>query len=243
MRLIFDAAVKLIPIMMGYLPVGISFALVAAEAGIDNAAIIGMSVFVLGAASQIAAVPLIESEAGVFYIFLITFLVNFRHAALSASLSPHLGGFSKAQLAVFAYGLTDEAFAIHARDTQNKTFRKATAIAVNAGTHLIWVLSTAAGCYIGLLFIKYMSFIKLEFALSAMFISIIALFIKSDAVADELIQWKKLGRILLILFAVVAMTLGFYFADWRHLSIWVPAVAAAVFIFCGGGIKSDRTGR
>lgn len=240
MKLIYNAAVKLIPIMMGYLPVGVSFALVAAAAGLNNAEIISMSIFVLGAASQIAAVPLIESEGGVFYICVITFLINFRHVALSASLAPSLRPFSVKELAAFSYGLTDESFTIHALDIENNKFNKAMAIAVNTGTHLIWVLSTVAGCYVGHLIVKHMHFVQLGFALPAMFLSIVVIFLKSKIVVKNAVKIRVLARYAFIICATIAMTLALLSAGLKSLSFFVPALAVAALIFGADRLAEKR---
>lgn len=233
--------VKLIPIMLGYLPVGISFTVIAAEAGLSNAEIIGMSIFVLGAASQIAAVSLIDLDYGVFYIAFVTFLINFRHAALSVSLSPALRKFSYRELAVFSYGLTDEAFSIHTLDLGRNTFTKRVAIAVNVGTHLIWILSTIVGCYIGFFILEHLSFIHLDFALPAMFLSIVTIYMKTKI--SEFGLPKTWLRYVLIISATVIMTLLLLLAELKSFAFFLPALVVAACVFITEHIKHRASPR
>ncbi len=237
MRLIYKVAVKLIPIMLGYFPVGISFAIIASASGLSNAEIISMSIFVLGAASQIAAIPLIDAGYSVFYIFLITLLINFRHAAFSATLAPSLREFSAKELAIFSYGLTDEAFTIHVLDIENNKFNKPLAIAVNVGTHLIWVTSTVAGCYLGFFITGKMDFLKLDFALLAMFLSIVVVYAKSKIVVKKALQIRVLLGYLMIIVVTGVLTLLLLFAGFKSLSFFVPSLAIATFIFSMGKLN------
>lgn len=235
MNWIYKSSVKLIPILTGYFPVGVFFAVIAAEAGMSNTEIIAMSVFAMGAAAQIAVVPLIESDTQVWYIFLLVALINLRHVALSASLAPSLRDFSKKEMAVFSNGLTDESFAVHALDIENGVFQKNGGIAVNIGTHLIWVLSTVAGCYAGAVAMR-VDFIKLDFALPAMFMSIIIIYTKSRVSKDQsaakksrIRAWAKQG---LLICVVAGMTLALSVAGYSSLALFLPALLiAAGYIF------------
>lgn len=225
MNWIYKTALKLTPIILGYFPVGVSFVLIATEAGLSNLEIIAMSAFVLGAASQIAAVPLIAGDYGIFYIAFVTLLINFRHAALAATLAPRLGGFSRGELALFSYGLTDESFSIHALDIERRRFFKSTAIAVNVGTHLIWIAATVAGCYIGLFITQNLHFIRLDIALSAMFLSIVVLYLKGK---DCERNYSRYG---LIITANIALTLLLLYCELKSLAFFTPALAIAVVVF------------
>ena len=248
---IYTAAVKLTPILLGYFPIGVSFAIIAAEAGLTAAEIISMSIFVVAGASQLAALPVIEVGGGLFYVFVLTWLINIRHAVLSASLAPALHSFSNRELAVFCYGLTDEAFTIHALDIERKQFNKQTAIAINLGVHLIWVAATAVGCYVGFMLIETMEFIRLEFALPALFAGIIALFIKhkiappptsseKQSMQKQSINLKSLIEYVGIVLLTVTITLLLWFGGWTSLAFVMPAIGAAVVMFAINQIKAKR---
>ena len=253
---IYTAAVKLTPILLGYFPIGVSFAIIAAEAGLTAAEIISMSIFVVAGASQLAALPVIEVGGGLFYVFVLTWLINIRHAVLSASLAPALHSFSNRELAVFCYGLTDEAFTIHALDIERKQFNKPTAIAINLGVHLIWVAATAVGCYVGFMLIETMEFIRLEFALPALFAGIIALFVKhkitppptssekqsmqKQSMQKQSINLKSLIEYVGIVLLTVTITLLLWFGGWTSLAFVLPAIGAAVVMFAINQMKAKR---
>ena len=56
---------------------------------------------------------MLTGGAAAFSIILTTFMVNLRHVLMSSSLAVFLGGTKKRWLAVFAYGITDESFAVN----------------------------------------------------------------------------------------------------------------------------------
>lgn len=236
MKLINKVSVKLIPIVLGYLPVAISFTLIAVEAGLSNAEIIAMSILVLGAASQIAAIPLIDGGYSIIYIFFITLLINFRHAALAATLAPCLQKLSFPELALFSYGLTDEAFSIHALDIERERFAKHIAIAVNVGVHFIWVMATVVGCFVGAFIVKYFSFIRLDFALPAMFLSIVTLYFKGKIQKQEL---QVLVNYILIIVVTIILTLLFLLYSFKSLAFFMPALIMGG-LFLGGFILKNK---
>lgn len=221
---------KLFPIIIGYIPVGISFALIAIEIGLNKIEVIIMSVFVLGAASQIAVLPLIKDEAALFYIFIVTFLINLRHVALSSSLAPNLKNFTTFETLIFSYGLTDESYTIHALDIESKHFKKNTAIGINVGTHIIWVISTVIGCFIGTLLINYFNYIRIDFALTAMFVSIVAIFIKINVYEKKKVSFYKVIRIGLIGIVSSICSIILYNYGFMGAATFLPAIMVGLYI-------------
>ena len=224
MKQVVEIGARLFPIVLGYLPIAVSFTLVATEAGLSYAEIIAMSILVVAAAAQLAAVPLIDGGYGVAYIAFITLLINFRHAALAATLSPSLRDFSRPQLARFSYGLTDEAFSVHALDIERGRFSKTTALWVNVGAPSIWILSTVVGCYLGGIIVQHLHLVRLEFALPAMFFGIITLFLKHKLhkLKDETVR-AGLGYAVIVL-ATVALTWVLLKLSLTSLAYFVPAL-------------------
>ena len=101
------------PILFGYIPVGFAFGVLALQAGLSPLNTVLMSLMVLGASSQLIAIQLLSTAVPILTVVLTTLLVNLRHMLMSASLSPHLRSWRRFEIALFAYGLTDEAFALH----------------------------------------------------------------------------------------------------------------------------------
>lgn len=87
-RLMFFEGIKAgIPIAIGYIPIAITFGLLAKSMGIHYSIAAMMSFWVYAGASQFVAVNLLALNATYWEIVLTTFIINFRHFLMSASLS------------------------------------------------------------------------------------------------------------------------------------------------------------
>ena len=73
-----------IPVILGYIPVGIAYALIARQAGFSVLETCMMSVFVYAGASEMMAAGMYAQGAGIAAIVLTTFILNLRHFIMSA---------------------------------------------------------------------------------------------------------------------------------------------------------------
>ena len=101
------------PICIGYIPLGLAFGILAQKAGFDWLDIGIMSAIVFAGSSQFIAVSMLGAGAAPPSIILTTFAVNLRHVLMSSALAVHLHGVSRRFLSLFAYGVTDESFAVN----------------------------------------------------------------------------------------------------------------------------------
>lgn len=161
------------PICLGYIAIGLAFGVIARKTGLQPLEICLMSVVVYAGSSQFIATAMLGAGAGLFPVVLATFFVNLRHLLMSSSLSPYLnlnhlrGGW----LAVFAYGVTDESFALNMSRFREGHWEWRRALIVNHITNLSWIVSTVAGG-IGGQFIPAGAF-GIDYALVAMFICLL----------------------------------------------------------------------
>ncbi|MHB8090296.1 MAG: AzlC family ABC transporter permease [Syntrophales bacterium] len=159
------------PVCLGYIAVGLAFGVIARKAGLQPLEVGLMSLLVYAGSSQFIAAAMIGSGAGLLPIVLTTFVVNLRHLLMSSALSLHLRELSGPQTALFAYGVTDESFAVNSALFRQGNWNWKTALVVNQISNLAWVASTIAGSLIG-------SFVPdgalgLDYALTAMFICLL----------------------------------------------------------------------
>jgi 4-azaleucine resistance transporter AzlC len=166
--------IQSVPIILGYIPVGIAFGALSLNSGISSLNTLLMSVMVLGASSQLVAIQLLTLDISPTVIIATTFVVNLRHMLFSSAIGPRLKGWLWYEIALFSYGLTDESFAIHARKFDEKALNKAEAITINAITHGSWILGTYLGIVIGFSLQK-IKFLALDYALVAMFIALLVI--------------------------------------------------------------------
>ena len=137
------------PIVMGYIPIGFAFGVLAAEAGIDLVGAAAMSVFVFAGSAQFIAIGLMASGCSIAALGMTVFLVNLRHFLMSAALAPYLGRFKRWQQVLFCFELTDESFAVHSADLRTRAAPVlARMIALNLCAHISWTGSTLVGKYV-----------------------------------------------------------------------------------------------
>lgn len=100
------------PIMLGYLPIAITYGVLAKQSGLSLMELTLMSVFVFAGASQFMAANMIAVGAGGLEIVIATFVLNSRHFVMSLSFMNSLRNLSLPIRIPLSFGLTDETFAV-----------------------------------------------------------------------------------------------------------------------------------
>ena len=173
------SAVKLVaPIVMGYLPVGVAYGVLAQQAGLSMLNTVLMSVLVYAGSAQLIAVALFAAGVSPLSIIATTFVVNLRHLLMSASLAPNLKSWKKWELALFAYQVTDESFAVHSARFARGDLNKTTCFGINYIAQASWTLASFAGFVAGAS-IPRVEPLGIDYALPAMFIALLVMQTKS----------------------------------------------------------------
>lgn len=159
------------PICLGYVAIGLAFGVIARQIGLSPLEIGLMSLLVYAGSAQFIAVSMLGAGAGFLPVVMTTFSVNLRHLLMSSALSIHLKQIAPRWIALFAYGVTDESFAVNMARFRLGAWGWRQALAVNHVTNLVWIISTVAGG-IGGQFIPAGAF-GIDYALIAMFISLL----------------------------------------------------------------------
>lgn len=159
------------PICLGFFPIGLSLGVLAQKAGLTPWQIGLMSLVVFAGGSQFIAVAMLASGASLAAIVTTTFMINLRHLLMSSALSIHFPGISRRFLALFAYGVTDESFAVNMTRFNQGDWNRHSALVLNQVTNAVWILSSVAGAYAGQ-FIPAGSF-GIDYALTGMFICLL----------------------------------------------------------------------
>lgn len=165
------------PVMMGYLPIGFAYGVLAQKAGLSTLNTVLMSLLVYAGSAQFIAVGLFAGGAPALSVVATTFVVNLRHVLFSAAMSPHLRGWRKDELAAFAYELTDETFALHAARANRGLLSKVETFAINLAAQMTWIFGSWLGAAAGGL-IGDVKPLALDYVLAAMFIGLLVLQIK-----------------------------------------------------------------
>lgn len=136
-----------ISIAIGYLPVALTFGLLAKSTGLAFSETVLMSLIVYAGAAQYISLSLIAVGTGVIEIIFTTFIVNIRHFLLSASLNEKVEDDSGWKKALYSFGLTDETFAV--ASTKEGTVNTGYLFGLMLISYASWVVNSGIGYLIG----------------------------------------------------------------------------------------------
>jgi 4-azaleucine resistance transporter AzlC len=171
----------LAPLLVGVVPFGLIYGVLARASGIPPLAAMAMSSVLFAGSSQFMLAQLYATGAPGFVMVATVALVNLRHALYSAWLAPHAAHLPRRWKAALAYLLTDEAYAATIR-----RYARAPA-GENAHWHWLgaglalwssWQVATACGIVLGA---RLPAGVPLDFALPLTFIAIVVPMIRSRA--------------------------------------------------------------
>lgn len=159
-----------VPVMTGYLFLGISFGILLGQTGYGLPWAFCMALFMYAGSAQFLAVSLLANQTGLLSSAIAIFLLNARHIFYGISLiDTYKGTGKKKPYLIFA--LTDETYSLV---TQNQPpeglSRHSYCLLVSLLDHLYWI----CGCVIGALAgnILPVSFEGIEFVLTALFVTL-----------------------------------------------------------------------
>ncbi|MCI0519727.1 MAG: AzlC family ABC transporter permease [Chloroflexi bacterium] len=168
-----------LPILLGVMPFGMIYGVLALAAGIPAGPAQAMSAVLFAGSSQFILTQLFGSGAPALVMVLTALVVNLRHALYSASLAPYVQRLRPGWKFLLAYLLTDEAYAVtvlHYRDAPPHASGEGDHrhwFYLGAGLALwtTWQTSTALGIFIGAQVPPTWS---LDFTLALTFIALVA---------------------------------------------------------------------
>ena len=159
-----------VPVLMGYLAIGIAFGLMLQEIGYNFIWAFFMSLTIYAGSGQYLGVTLLATAAGLGTVALMTLLINFRHLVYGLSMLEKFRGMGWRKLYMI-FSLTDETYALlsSARapvgvDPKNFSF----AIALLDQSY--WILGSVIGAVAGA--VIPFSTEGVDFAMTALFVVI-----------------------------------------------------------------------
>jgi 4-azaleucine resistance transporter AzlC len=139
-----------VPIMLGFFPIAITFGILAKTAGVMQTDGLLMSIMVYAGASQFMAVSMIGAGIGTGSIILATFLMNFRHFIMSASIRGKMEGVHHRWYPLIGFYLTDEGFSV--LSLKEDIGSPGNIVAFELACYVSWVSGTLVGYLVGQLF-------------------------------------------------------------------------------------------
>jgi len=176
-----------LPILLGVIPFGLIYGVLALDAGISAAASQGMSSIIFAGSAQFIFTQLYAGGAPVLVLIATGAVVNLRHALYSASIAPYMKHLPARWKWLLAYLLTDEAYAVaitHYRTSDDLADQDSIGnkhwFTLGAGLALwtAWQLSTAAGIFLGA---QIPASWSLDFAVALTFIALVVPALKHRA--------------------------------------------------------------
>ncbi len=208
-----------IPVLLGFIPVGIAYAIMARSSGLSVLETGFMSMSVFAGASQMMAVGMYGQGAAIFALIIATFIINLRHLIMSTCVVNKIKTEKLSLKLLASFGVTDESFAIFTTATESSIWYFLGIITV---TYSAWVGSS----FLGAVFADFLPEIvskSFAVALYALFIGLLVPSLKNNGRLCLLIVITALCNSVLSLYipsswALVASTLlcaflGVFFVD------------------------------
>lgn len=170
-----------LPILVGVIPFGMIYGILALSAGLDKLEAQAMSAIVFAGSSQFMTVQLTQAQTPALVILLTGFVINLRHALYSASLAPYVKHLSGPWKALLSYLLTDEAYAVSVTKYQREgvtQFSHWYFLGAALALWSSWQVSTAVGIFLGA---QIPASWGLDFTLALTFIALVVPSLKDRA--------------------------------------------------------------
>ncbi len=204
------------PVILGFIPVGIAYAIMARQAGFSVFETVFMSISVFAGASQMMAVGMYAQGASVALIIFATLILNLRHLIMSTCVVNRIRGEGIGKKLLAAFGVTDESFAIFTTLPEEKCTIYFF-FGLITGTYSSWITGSAIGAVASDLLPEIVS--------AALGISLYAMFL--GLLVPSLTHNIKL-TVLMVMTAVLNSVLSL-FLD----SAWALIVSTLVCAFVG----------
>lgn len=196
-----------LPIVLGYIPVALTYGVLAEQSGLTLLELTLMSALVYAGASQFMGVNMMVAGTGAMEIIVATFVLNFRHFIMNLSFMNSVRGqiVFKDRLIISA-GLTDETFAVASLHKHEATEEKGTLFyfTVIFSAYLSWVIGSLVGGVLGGIIPASLSE-SMGIALYAMFIGLLVPSVKKE--------WR-LGLIAVIAMLISMIAATFLSSGW-----------------------------
>ena len=210
-----------VPILFGYIPVSIAFAIAARAAGFTALETQLMSLTVFTGASQMMAVGMWAESATIAAITVASLIVNLRYTIMSTCIMQRMRGGSLGFRSLLAFGVTDESFAVFTSAEESRC----TPI-YYGGIAIVGYLSWNFGTFVGALgadFLPAAVTAAFGIALHAMFTCIVAPNLKGNyrlalivilaALTNTLLELAGLGTWSMGIATLLSAFIGVFFVE------------------------------
>lgn len=165
------AFTQTIPVMLGYLFLGIAFGLMMQDAGYSFWWAFFSSVCIYAGSMQFVLVTLLTSGASLLYAAIMTLFINGRHLFYGLSFIEKFRGMGK-RYPYMVFSLTDETYSVLCSlKVPESLDEKRVSLLISLLDHLYWVIGSVLGGMVGQ-FIKFDT-TGIDFSMTALFVVIV----------------------------------------------------------------------
>ena len=156
-----------VPVLVGYLCIGVAFGLMLERVGYNAVWAFVMSLTIYAGSGQYLGVSLLASCAALGTVALLTFIINFRHLVYGLSMLEKFKGMGGRKLYMI-FSLTDETYALLAQTTPPEGVEAGSFyFSIAVLDHLYWIAGSVIGSVAGALLAFDTT--GVEFAMTALF--------------------------------------------------------------------------
>ncbi len=169
-KLLKTAFIDSIPVLTGYIPLGMGFGIMLESAGYNYIWAFFMAITMFAGSMQYLAVDLLATAASPITVFISTLLVNARHLFYGISLIDKYRGAGLKKFYMM-FGLTDETYSLVCASKLPEGINPHNYyLLVTFFNHIYWI----TGCVLGALLGSMLSFeiVGIDFVLTSLFVTI-----------------------------------------------------------------------
>ncbi|MBC1793264.1 AzlC family ABC transporter permease [Listeria booriae] len=217
-----------IPTLLGYISIGIAAGVAGIAANLNVLEVTLLAVFVYAGAAQFIICAMLLTNSTTLAIIVTTFIVNFRHFLLGATLAPHFQKDSMLKNIGISLLVTDESFGVAAMKLAKKEPMYAAWMnGLNITAYVVWIASCALGGMVGKL-IPNPALFGLDFALTAMFVALFVFQLQS-------VPKSKLRHIAFLILYMLIFMIGLSFVVSSNVAVVLSTLIVATI-----GVVTDR---
>ena len=182
-KLLKTVLLNTLPVMAGYLAIGIGFGILLKVNGYGLWWAIGMSVFIYAGAMQYVGVTLLSGGASLLTVGLTTLIVNARHLFYGITMIDRYKG-SGLKKPYLMHALTDETYSLVCSDIVPEGARPHIYyLLISAFDHIYWIIGSILGVLAGS--VIPFDTTGIDFAMTALFVTVFVAVYVEDLQADD----------------------------------------------------------
>lgn len=221
-----------LPIFIGYIPISITFGMIAVQGGFNLWQTLLMSALVFAGASQFMAVNMVVMGASSVEIVIATFILNLRHFILNLSIMNEWQHMPKKWRSLLSFGITDETYSVLTMKEKKVKPEPYYMTGLIGMAYCSWLLGTALGGIFSN-FIPPLISLGMSITLYAMFIGLLV---------PEMKKSWKVTAIALASILLSALLHQYVSNGWSIIVATLLGSSLGIILFKGEAVGEEKGG-